>query len=732
MPDDVSTAEFELPFHVRVRLGVRSGQNWLQLVRFVTVGASGYVVNLGVFAACVHVFSIDYRVSAVIAFVVSVVNNFWLNRHWTFAAKDEHPMFQGARFFAVSLITFGFTYVVLIALVEGAGVTKVVAQAIAIACRHAVVVPRAEALELPGVRGSRIAGAPPGRRLTRSIALALALCALLAGGARAATSSTYTDPNAPVLVSSQNTPPTGRRLTAAEVRQIAAANPTARAELRKHPDAVPYEYTKGAGQWQVSWFSPGPNGRELLQAYVDDATGQVTEAWTGFQVAWTMARGYPGAFGRRVNALYVWLPLCVLFIAPFLPWRRRARGLWARPRREWSLLHLDLAVLLAFSVSLAFFNHATIGLSVPLAYPCLLYLLVRMLLLAFGRGVPRTPLRPAVPVTWLAVAVVFLVGFRVGLNVSNSNVIDVGYAGVIGADKLLHGQPLYGGWPGDNAYGDTYGPVNYYAYVPFRAIFGWSGTWDQLPAAHGAAIAFDLLTLLGLFWLGRRVRGPTLGVVLAYLWAAYPFTLYALSSNSNDALVSMLLVLALLVITSAPARGAVGALAGLTKFAPLALAPLLARGVGNWPRRRSLVAFAVAYVLTAAVVMLPVGLHDNWHAFWHDSIAYQAGRGSPFSIWGLWGGLGFAQHLVQGAAVALAVLVAFVPRRRTSVQVAALGAAVLIALQLGITHWFYLYIVWFFPWLIFALIAAHPERWEILAPRAEWEAHREPVVIAAA
>jgi dolichol-phosphate mannosyltransferase len=111
---------------------MRRTHNWLQLVRFATVGASGYVVNLGVFAACVHLLAIDYRLSAVIAFLVSVANNFWLNRHWTFDAKHEHPIFQGARFFAVSLVAFGFTYVVLVTLVSGAGMAKVVAQAIAI------------------------------------------------------------------------------------------------------------------------------------------------------------------------------------------------------------------------------------------------------------------------------------------------------------------------------------------------------------------------------------------------------------------------------------------------------------------------------------------------------------------------------------------------------------------------------------------------------------------------
>jgi len=131
MSEDLTTT-VALPFRARVRHGVRHPPNWLQLVRFATVGASGYVVNLGVFTACVHLLGIDYRLSAVIAFVVSVINNFWLNRHWTFDARDGHPIFQGARFLAVSLVAFGFTYVVLVALVSGAGMSKVVAQAIAL------------------------------------------------------------------------------------------------------------------------------------------------------------------------------------------------------------------------------------------------------------------------------------------------------------------------------------------------------------------------------------------------------------------------------------------------------------------------------------------------------------------------------------------------------------------------------------------------------------------------
>jgi dolichol-phosphate mannosyltransferase len=131
MPEDLTTT-VELPFRHRVRHGVRHPHNWLQLGRFVAVGASGYVVNLVVFAACVHGLAVNYKIAAVVAFAVSVINNFWWNRHWTFSAREAHPILQGLKFFAVSLVTFGFTYVVLVSLVDGTGMAKVVAQAISI------------------------------------------------------------------------------------------------------------------------------------------------------------------------------------------------------------------------------------------------------------------------------------------------------------------------------------------------------------------------------------------------------------------------------------------------------------------------------------------------------------------------------------------------------------------------------------------------------------------------
>ena len=86
--------------------------------------------------------------------------------------------------------------------------------------------------------------------------------------------------------------------------------------------------------------------------------------------------------------------------------------------------------------------------------------------------------------------------------------IDVGYAGTIGADRITHGKTIYGEgeFPDDNPFGDTYGPANYYAYVPFELAMPWDGEWDELPSAHGAAIFFDLAAIAGLFFVGRRMR----------------------------------------------------------------------------------------------------------------------------------------------------------------------------------------------------------------------------------
>ena len=549
------------------------------------------------------------------------------------------------------------------------------------------------------------------RRLVLAAAIALAVAAAPAGAQTAipgigtsppgpATTTAAPDPDALVRPTDLDAAPLGRERTPNGVERIARGVPRIAEMLRRHPGHTAEAYQKGATRWQVSFFERERRGQpreEIGQVLIDDATGRVVEAWTGFQVAWTMARGYDGAFGRVVTSPWIWIPLSVLFVLPFVDPRR-----W----RRW--LHLDLLVLSAFSVSLAFFNQGDIGVSVPLAYPLLAYLLVRMLCIAVRRTDPE-PVRILVPIAWIAVATVFLLGFRVGLNVTSSNVIDVGYAGVIGADRLADGNPLHGRFPSDNEHGDTYGPVTYAAYVPFEQLSPWSGRWDDLPAAHGAAVAFDLLCVLLLFLIGRRVRGPDLGVLLAYAWAAFPFTLYASNANSNDALVAALVLLAVLLAGRPALRGGAAALAGLTKFAPLALAPVLAtHGLVAGSRVRGLARFAIGFAVAAAIACLPL-LREDLSVFYDRTIGFQASRESPFSIWGL-RGWDVAQDAVQGLAVLLAVGLAFVRRRADIAGLAAACAAVLIALQLAVTHWFYLYVPWFFGLVMIAVLGRGWER----------------------
>ncbi len=538
-----------------------------------------------------------------------------------------------------------------------------------------------------------------------------------------------------------------RKVTQSRAIEIAKQDSKAIAAAEQHPDLSPSaNRSESTGLWEVGFFT---GGNEVVQVVVHPATGEILESWTGYQVAWRMARGYPGAFGRMINAPYIWLPLCAIFVLGLLDWRRPFR-----------LAHLDLLVLLGgFGLSHYFFNEANIGLSVPLAYPPLVYLLGRALWLGFRRK-EGSGLRPSLPITVLAVITVALVAGRITLNVADSNVIDVGYSGVIGADRIADQQPLYGNFPEDDQSGDTYGPVAYYAYVPFEQAFPWSGTWDDLPAAHAASIFFDLGTIAALFMLGRRLRrgrrGTELGVLLSFAWAACPYTAYALESNTNDALVSLTLAAALLCLTAPVARGIALALSSMTKFAPLALGPLFASygatdpssdsrtgaepgdaadvsqaesraggGVGgpirrrrrrpqdggptpSGPARRYLrvaLPFTIAFGITTAVVCLQALLDPGLSTFWHRTIAEQGGRDSPFSVWGQDQSLGWLQAVVKAAAVGLAVLVAFRPRRRDHVTIAALGAAVVIAMQLTVDHWFYLYIPWFLPFLLIALLA---------------------------
>src|SRR6185295_6360123 len=230
--------------------------------------------------------------------------------------------------------------------------------------------------------------------MARVLAVALAALAL-AGSALAAG-------NPPKLHGSLAPP--SPRLKDAEVKRIFLQNGKVADWLRHYPQGrqVDATFAKATKLWTIKVWA-GPAG-EVATGRVDDTSGAVTEAWTGPQVAWKMARGYPGAFGgKEINSTPVWLGFCVLFLL----------GL-GDLRRPLSLRNLDLLALLSFSVSLWFFNRGDIFTSVPLAYPPLAYLLARCLWIGV-RGRPVKAARPIWKPAILLAAAVFLMGFRIGL-----------------------------------------------------------------------------------------------------------------------------------------------------------------------------------------------------------------------------------------------------------------------------------------------------------------------------
>jgi len=121
----------------RVGRGLRKPANWVQLVKFSAVGASGYVVNLAVYTLLVHGFGLHYLVAATCSFLVAVTNNYLWNRLWTFRGQRGHVAYQGLRFLVVSTCALAANLLILHTLVqfgegEGEVIGKVLAQAIAI------------------------------------------------------------------------------------------------------------------------------------------------------------------------------------------------------------------------------------------------------------------------------------------------------------------------------------------------------------------------------------------------------------------------------------------------------------------------------------------------------------------------------------------------------------------------------------------------------------------------
>ena len=446
--------------------------------------------------------------------------------------------------------------------------------------------------------------------------------------------------------------------------------------------------TSPAPHWAVNFTY-----RSRAEAEVDVSRfGRVTAVWSGPLAVYLAGRGH---YGGLFDSPFVVLVFSAMFLALFF-----------NPRRLRRFGHLDALLLLgAFAIPYLLFDDTHFEASVLVVYPLLVFLLARMLWLGLRKD-PGVDLdAPLWPLPVLAVGVLALVAARVVLDIVDPDVIDVGLASVVGAHAITHGAALYASAA---SHGDTYGPVVYLAYVPFEALWPWHGVWGYVPAAHAAAIFFDLSTTIALVALGVRLRageaGRRLGLTLAWAWAAYPATLLGLLTNTNDGLVALLFVVLLLVLTSAIGRGIVLGLLAAAKLFPVILVPLFALG---WRERRwrdaaIVVAIFCLVVVAAFAAFVPGG---SLHELYDRTLGFQLGRFDVSSVWGLHPSLGWLKTIVECAVAVLAIVVAWVARGRPLAALAALACALTVAVQLPAEHWFYNYLVWIAPFAFVALLA---------------------------
>jgi hypothetical protein len=523
--------------------------------------------------------------------------------------------------------------------------------------------------------------------LVSALLLSLAGVAEASTGTSAPTSSQY-----PIqAVNAARFEPPGFSIDLSQAVALAKATREMQAlHAHEHPLQIkPALWVFSPRHWYIQFAF---HGKTVAEVDVS-ASGRVEGVWTGPEAVAPWAHGN---YSPDFDLWWVVVPFALLFILPFID-----------IRRLWRLALLDGAVAGSFLLSYAWFEHGHLETAVWFVYPPLIYLGLRMLWIGVRGGGGTGAVAPLLPYRLLTAGLLLLVGARVALALVSPQLVDVGFASSVGAHRIALGKPLY---YADPSHGDTYGPIAYLAYLPFGLAIGWKAHAVYLTMAKAATIVFDLVTILGLVLLGRRLRpgweGRRLGLVLGWVWAACPLTLLGMIMHTNDGLIAMLSVLSLLLFASPMARGVTLGLATAAKFSPAALVPLYAarneRGVKG--SMICLASFAVVVIIAIGLFLPKGGVPE----FYHRTIGYQLTRGDIFSPWALYPGLKPLQMVLEGLAVLLAAAVGLIPRRRSLPQVCALAAAVTIAVQLPATHWFYYYVVWFMPFVLVALLGRQP------------------------
>jgi hypothetical protein len=415
--------------------------------------------------------------------------------------------------------------------------------------------------------------------------------------------------------------------------------------------------------------------------------------------------------------------LCALFVlmTAVLPLRR--------------LRNLDVAAALSMVVSVVLFQHRYLSMSLIEVAPGMLYLLARCARRALGPAAEpsaeppaSTPLLTAITpgldaarrVRWLRAALIVLGLSFAMVAVSSSGPVDVIYAVMEGATRLVHGMLPYGHMPPGIIHGDTYPILSYALYTPLALLSPVNTLWDSVDAGLGIAVLAAFVAAWAVFRVGagpgavgadaRRGRGrgrgrgrtaeaEEAGLRAALAWLAFPPLLIAASTGTTDVVLAAMLAVAVLLWRRPAACNGVLAVAGWFKLAPFALlavslAPLRGRRLAT-----SLMVIGAVSAIPLAILLAlggPSGPSEMAHA-----VAYQFSRGSLQSVWSALGIEGL-QPLGQAGVLGLIAAAAVKLRQqpdlaRDRARMAALTASILIGLQLAADYWAFLYLVWIVP-----------------------------------
>jgi hypothetical protein len=471
-------------------------------------------------------------------------------------------------------------------------------------------------------------------------------------------------------------------------------------------DAHTERVTFFAGAQLVAEDALGPGG--TVMAGIDDRAMPVPYGdWLAYQPALLVG-------------------LCALFVlmTAVTPWRR--------------VRNLDVAASLSLVVSVVLFQHRYVNVSLIEVAPGMAYLLARCVRRALGpsaESATSTPLLaaitpnvdPARRVRWLRVALLVLGLVFAMVTVSSTDPVDVIYAVMQGATRLVHGVLPYGHMPPGILHGDTYPILSYALYAPLAVLSPVTTVWDSVDA--GLVIA-ALAAFAGAWAVFRLIAGTRArrsaerpaeleeaGLRAALAWLAFPPLLITASTGTTDVVLAAMLAVAVLLWRRPAACNGVLAVAGWFKLAPFALlavslAPLRGRRLIT-----SLIVIAAVSSIPLAILVALGGLSgpsEMAHA-----VAFQFSRGSLQSVWSA---LGIERLQPLGQACVLGLIAAAVVKLRQQpelardrARMAALTAAILIGLQLAADYWAFLYLVWFVPLIACSVLA----RGEVAAPAPE-------------